>query len=209
MTQPPPKSLIVFDFDGTITTRDTFAMFLRYYAGPVRWFGKIMRLLPTFISYKLGLIDRHAVKKAVIKRFFAGESEAQMTARAQQFAAEVIPDLIRPGAHARLSEILSGPNAAPESLYICSASIAPYLKAWASSYSIHESHVLAVELQTEDGRLTGDISGYNIWGANKVRRIYDEFAPHSVVIEEAYGDTRGDKELLHAAKASFFRPFRV
>jgi len=41
--------IVVFDFDGTITTRDTFALFLRYYAGSPLWLINITRLLPTFI----------------------------------------------------------------------------------------------------------------------------------------------------------------
>jgi len=35
------REIVVFDFDGTITTKDTFALFLRYYAGAFVWFVKI------------------------------------------------------------------------------------------------------------------------------------------------------------------------
>jgi len=201
--------IFVFDFDGTITTRDTFALFLRYYAGTPRWLWNITRLMPTFITYKLGGIDRHAVKKAVVRRFFAGELAADIDARAAQFAKDVIPGLIRPAAIERINALLADPACGPDSLYICSASIGPYLHAWASSASIHENHVMATELTISKGRITGELHGYNVWGKNKVRRIFDQFSPHSVKIMEAYGDTRGDREMLHAAKASFFRPFRV
>ena len=201
--------IYVFDFDGTITTHDTFALFLRYYAGPVRWAIKITQLLPTFISYKLGRIDRHAVKKAVINQFFAGELLADVESRAEQFAAEVIPGLIRPAAQNRIDELLNSPECGAESLYICSASISPYLKRWASSAGIHEKNVMSTELAVADNRIAEGLSGYNVWGSNKVRRIFDQFAPHSVQIAEAYGDTRGDREMLHAAKASYFKPFRV
>ena len=201
--------IFVFDFDGTITTRDTFALFLRYYAGTPRWLVNITRLLPTFAAYKLGKIDRHAVKKAVVHQFFAGESAADIEARATQFAEDVIPGLIRPAARQRLDALLSDPDCGPESLYICSASIGPYLRAWSNSCNIQIANVMATELAIDNGRMTGELEGYNVWGENKVRRIYDQFAPHSVTIIEAYGDTRGDREMLHAAKASFFRPFRV
>ena len=201
--------IVVFDFDGTITTRDTFALFLRYYAGSPVWLMNITRLLPTFISYKLGRIDRHAVKKAVIRRFFTGKSAADVDDRAAQFAKDVIPGLIRPAAQQRLNALLTDPNCGPESLYICSASIGPYLRAWASSCGIQQKHVMATELAINNERITGELEGYNVWGKNKVRRIFDQFAPHSVRIMEAYGDTRGDREMLHAAKASFFQPFRV
>ena len=201
--------IFVFDFDGTITTRDTFALFLRYYAGTPLWLLNITRLLPTFVTYKLGRIDRHTVKKAVVRRFFSGASAADVDARAAQFAKDVIPGLIRPAAIDRLKVLLADPNCGPESLYICSASIGPYLRAWASSYNIHHKNVMATELAINNERITGELQGYNVWGENKVRRILDQFAPHSVEILEAYGDTRGDREMLHAAKASFFQPFRV
>ena len=201
--------IFVFDFDGTITTRDTFALFLRYYAGTLSWLLNIIRLLPTFVAYKLGRIDRHAVKAAVIRQFFTDKSAADVDARATLFAQDIIPGLIRPAAQQRLDALLEDPNCGPESLYICSASIGPYLRAWASSCSIQTNHVMATELAVNNDRITGELQGYNVWGENKVRRILDQFAPHSVRIIEAYGDTRGDREMLHAAKASFFRPFRV
>lgn len=203
------NEIYVFDFDGTITTRDTFALFLRYYAGTTTWALNIVRLMPTFIAYKLGRIDRHAVKHAVINRFFAGKSEEDVNARAVQFAQEVIPGLVRPAALHRIDELLHDPKCGPDSLYICSASIGPYLREWASSRNIHPNHVMATELAVVNDRITEGLNGYNVWGPNKVRRIFDQFAPQSVKIIEAYGDTRGDREMLHAAEASFFQPFRV
>lgn len=201
--------IVAFDFDGTITTADTFALFLRYYAGTPRWIVNIIRLMPTFITYKFGRIDRHAVKAAVVNRFFAGEATEAIEASAARFAADVIPPLVRPAALAHIQAKLADPDIGPESLYICSASIGPYLRHWARSQGIHEDYVMATELESQDGTATGKLEGYNVWGANKVRRIFDQFAPHSVKILEAYGDTRGDQEMLHAAQASFFRPFRV
>ncbi|WP_170144836.1 HAD-IB family hydrolase [Litorimonas taeanensis] len=201
----PESGLIVFDFDGTITTKDTFALFLRYYAGLLPWFFKVMRLMPVFMAYKLGRIDRHAVKAAVIKTFFKGETEENIFAKAQTFANDVIPPLIRPLAQ----ECFDQKKQDIESLYICSASITPYLRHWAVQQGLPEDHVLAVELEFESGVATGRIAGYNVWGENKVRRIYQAFNSDYVHIKEAYGDTRGDLELLNAAEASYFKPFRL
>jgi phosphatidylglycerophosphatase C len=203
--EAPEQGLIVFDFDGTITTKDTFALFLRYYAGFFPWLGNIIRLLPIFAAYKFGRIDRHAVKAAVIKRFFSGRSAEDVEARAARFAKDIIPPLIRPAAQT----CFDAKKADIESLYICSASIAPYLRHWAAAQGLPVEQVLAVELEKSDGILTGEIKGYNVWGANKVRRISDAFRSDKVQIKEAYGDTRGDLELLNAAEASFFKPFRL
>ena len=195
--------ITVFDFDGTITTKDTFALFLRYYAGTPKWAAKILSLLPIFSAYGLKFIDRNAVKAHVIRRFFRNARKEVLDAKAERFAAEVIPGLIRPQAQA----CLDTKKLAPESLYICSASIAPYLRAWGRSQDIH--NILATELDSSGDRYTGEIKGWNIWGEGKVRRIFAEFAPKQVKIMEAYGDSRGDRELLHAAQASYYRPFRL
>ena len=198
-----PVEIIVFDFDGTITTDDTFRLFLRYYAGNLKWAINILLLLPIFIGYGLKIVDRNQAKIHVMRRFFKNAPVARLDARAADFAKEMIPSLIRPQAQA----CLDSKKAKLESLYICSASIAPYLRAWGKSQNIH--NILATELEADGDRYTGEIKGWNIWGEGKVRRILAEFAPHPVKIMEAYGDSRGDRELLHAAEASYFKPFRL
>ena len=198
-----PVEIVVFDFDGTITTDDTFRLFLRYYAGTAKWSLNILLLLPIFIGYILKIIDRNQAKIHVTRRFFKNAPVAKLNARAAEFAKEVIPGLIRPLAQ----ECLDSKKDKPESLYICSASIAPYLRAWGESQNIN--NILATELEESGDLYTGEIKGWNIWGEGKVRRILAEFAPHPVKIIEAYGDSRGDREMLHAADASYFRPFRL
>ena len=198
-----PAEIVVFDFDGTITTDDTFRLFLRYYAGNLKWAANILLLLPVFIGYGLKIVDRNQAKIHVTRRFFKNAPIAKLNARAASFAKEVIPGLIRPQAQA----CLDSKKTDLESLYICSASIAPYLRAWGKSQNIH--NILATELETDGDIYTGEIKGWNIWGEGKIRRILAEFAPHPVKIMEAYGDSRGDQEMLHAAEASYFRPFRL
>lgn len=198
-----PREIVVFDFDGTITTKDTFALFLRYYAGTIKWAINLLILTPIFAAYILRIIDRNAVKTRVIRRFFKNVSVVDLDARAEAFAKEVIPSLIRPQAQAELDKKKKD----PESLYICSASITTYLRAWGENQNI--KNILATELEQRQGRYTGEIQGWNVWGAGKTRRIFAEFAPNPVKIKEAYGDTRGDREMLHAADVSYWQPFRL
>ncbi len=203
MTNSKPQEIVVFDFDGTITTQDTFALFLRYYAGTMRWMGNIILLFPTFAAYGLRLIDRNTVKAKVIRRFFKGASVEQLDNKAAIFAKEVIPTLIRPGAQTALNLH----KEKRETLYICSASISPYLKSWGQSQ--HIDNILATELEKHNGYYTGEIDGWNVWGEGKIQRINAEFAQQPVIIKEAYGDSRGDQELLQAAKVSHWKPFRL
>ena len=71
--------ITVFDFDGTITTKDTFALFLRYYAGTLQWAAKILSLLPIFSAYGLKIIDRNAVKAHVICLLYTSPSPRDAT----------------------------------------------------------------------------------------------------------------------------------
>ena len=104
VTNENPVQIIAFDFDGTITTKDTFALFLRYWAGTPLWALKILKLLPIFTFYKLRFISRDRVKEHVVRTFFKGASSETLDRRAEQFAREVIPGLIRPGALERLKQ---------------------------------------------------------------------------------------------------------
>ena len=201
--QKQPVQIIAFDFDGTITTADTFALFLRYWAGTPRWAFNILKLLPIFIAYMLRIINRDKVKEHVVRTFFKNADEDAFNKRAAQFAREVIPALIRPKALKTLKQ----KNAPPHTLYIVSASINHYLDIWAKDNGIN--NVIATNLDVVNGRLTGELSGENCWGAGKMTKIAAEMAQTPYIITEAYGDTRGDREMLHAAQASFFKPFRL
>jgi len=198
-----PIQMIAFDFDGTITTKDTFALFLRYWAGTPRWLFNLFKLLPIFCAYVLKFIDRNKVKEHVVRTFFKNANEEMLNARAYQFATEIIPKLIRPEA----LKTLKKKNVAPYKLYIVSASINHYLDVWAKTQDIN--HVIATNLQVEDGYLTGELSGPNCWGPGKINKITAEMALTPFELVEAYGDTRGDREMLHAAQASYYKPFRL
>jgi len=207
LDSPPASSardVYIFDFDGTITTKDTFALFLKYYAGYIRWGINILCLLPIFIGYVLKIVSRDSVKAHVIRRFFKNEPESRIDARAAEFARDVIPGLIRPKALEAVEQRLKN---APESLYICSASIGPYLRHWGAQHNI--TQIMATELESRHGTCTGEISGWNIWGPGKTKRIFAEFTDQQVHIKEAYGDSRGDLEMLNAAEVSYWRPFRL
>ncbi len=198
-----PVKLIAFDFDGTITTRDTFALFLRYWAGTPLWILKIIRLLPIFALYGLRIIDRNRVKAHVVRVFFKNADEAELKSKAEKFAKEIIPGLIRPKALERLQERSKNPE---YSVYIVSASIDDYLIPWAKQHNI--SNILATNLQKINGRLTGEISGINCWGHGKMVKIAEKMADKPYILLESYGDSRGDREMLHNAEVSFYKPFR-
>lgn len=193
--------MIAFDFDGTITTTDTLKIFFRYNAGNLRWTLTILKLLPIFIGYVLKIVPRDAVKASLVKSFLTGLDADDFQAKAEQYAKDVIPGLIRPNALKALIEKNNG----PDTVYIVSASLSAYIIPWAKSHGI--DNVIATNLEIVDGRLTGRLDGANCWGPGKLVKIEAEMGKQPYILKEAYGDTRGDREMLYAAQESFFKPF--
>jgi|GEM_PF-76491 len=205
---PERIPVIAFDFDGTLTTEDTFVGFMKYYHGSLRWYLKMLPLVPTFIRYKLGRIDRHAVKYAVTRAVFRDVPMAEVQARAESFAREVIPKLIRPEGIRHFEQRASAARNGGPQVVICSASIAPYLQVFFESHP--DVEILACELEVDPNHIcTGELRGYNVWGENKVKRLRERFGSDFIHLIEAYGDSMGDRAMLEVADTAFWRPFRL
>ena len=125
-----------------------------------------------------------------------------LEAAVKKFAKEVIPKYIRKDAQKYLDSLKSG----NEQIILCSASLSIYLKAWAASQGI--VYVFGTELEQNDKNYTGKIEGENVWGQGKVNRINSELLKYAFIITEAYGDSRGDTEMLALAEKPCFKPFR-
>jgi phosphoserine phosphatase len=69
--------------------------------------------------------------------------------------------------------------------------------------------LLATELQQEHGRWQPRLDGANCKGPEKVRRLQAHLGPLEEVVLEAYGDSRGDRELLLAAELPHYRSFQA
>ena len=68
--------------------------------------------------------------------------------------------------------------------------------------------VLGTQIEVEDGKLTGRFKSNNCYGAEKVRRIQEAISDRSLYEIEAFGDSRGDKEMLAFADQGHYKPFR-
>ncbi len=64
--------LALFDFDGTITTKDSLADFTKFAVGKANYYLGLITLSPTLTAYVLHLLPNHIAKEKFITHFFKG-----------------------------------------------------------------------------------------------------------------------------------------
>lgn len=194
------KVLSVFDFDGTLTRRDSFVPFLKFAFGKRAFTLRMIRLLPAAIRYVGKGMTRDELKAALIATFLAGVKVEWVEAKAVEFRAAFWTRLMRPaGLKSVAAEIESGAQ-----VTICSASPRIVLKPFAHKLGIK---LIATELEERDGYFTGNISGNNCRCEAKVVRLEAVYGRLDQYRLRAWGDTRGDHELLAAAQDAHWRHF--
>ena len=103
-----------------------------------------------------------------------------------------------------------------ESVCVVSASIDNWVRPFFTEMargSRSAFYVLGTQVETDkDGRLTGRFLSNNCYGAEKVKRLckqLPELTTHRCDYHiEAFGDSRGDRELLAFADKAHYKPFR-
>lgn len=193
--------LALFDFDGTITRRDTLFDFISFYRGERTLYQGLFRLAPVLTAFKLGAIPNWVAKERMLTHFFGGESQDEFRQRASDYARQRIPQIIRPSALQEISEL----KEKQATVYVVSASAEDWIQDWCQSL---ELQLIATRLAVEQQTITGKIAGKNCHGPEKVRRIREVLALDQYPLIYAYGDSRGDREMLAVAHHPHYRYFK-
>jgi len=189
-----------FDFDGTLTRRDTMFPFLMHTLGRVAFVRHMFALSPALAGYGLGLIRNDIAKEKVFIRCLAGMNMDELRQKGELFAANVLPGQLRPEAMQRLN----WHKQQGHRCVVISASLDLYVRPWAISAGFDD--VIATHLQTrEAGLVTGKLAGANCFGPEKVQRLQALLGGRDGYTLYAYGDSRGDRELLLSADYAYYR----
>lgn len=194
------QPLVAFDFDGTLTVKDSFTAFLRWRAGPVRYWQGVVKLLPSLIAY-LFHRDRGRLKAQAVAEFLKGVPRERLETDAKKFAELFSRRLLRPdavsawkrwrGQRVRLVIVTASPTVV----------VAPFAR------GLGADALLGTEIAWDAAdRVAGAFATPNCRGPEKMVRIKDAFG-EQIRIKAAYGDTSGDKEMLAAAELPGFKVF--
>jgi HAD superfamily hydrolase (TIGR01490 family) len=184
--------LALFDFDGTITDRDTFTPFLFSTVGARRLaLGRVV-LAPFVIAFRLHLLPSTAMRQIIVAFGLRGRAVAAVDAAGAVFAREQIPAWVRPEARARLA----WHKARGDRIVVVSASLAAYLRPWCAAEGLE---LICVELEERSGMLTGHYRGGDCSAHEKARRVRERYDLSQFATIYAYGDTVEDRELFALA----------
>ena len=194
------RPIVAFDFDGTLTVRDSFTTFLRRRAGKRGWAKGLMRLSPAIAAYARDR-DRGRLKAASVREFLLGVPREVLEAEAEAFAARVWDEFMRPDAvqtwedWGRRGALRVIVTASPET------TVAPFAR------RLDAEMLLGTQLAFDgQGRVAGAFAGPNCRGEEKVRRLKAAYGD-DLTLAAAYGDTSGDTEMLAIAREPGFRVF--
>lgn len=189
-----------FDFDGTITTKDTLFEIIRFQKGSAALYGGLLILSPLLVLFKLKMITNQRMKEIVLRFFFKNDSLPVFQQLCDDFCRHRLPSLLRPKA----LNAIAWHQAEGHTVYIVTASAENWVEPWSRTLGIP---CLGSKLEVKDGRISGLLDGKNCNGDEKVCRIRE--AVHLTTFETiyAYGDSSGDKEMLALAQHKGFRAF--
>ena len=201
MMDYPLGKIYAFDFDGTLTTRDTLIEFIRYVKGTKGLLKCMGRYLPLLVAMKMGLYPNWKAKQKVFAYCFQGMPLDQFDDYCQKFARDKV-HLMRSEGMKKIDELL----AEGHTVIIISASI----NNWVEPFFKHRAgvYVIGTMIESKDGRLSGRFLTKNCYGREKVNRLLQLFPERKDYWLTAYGDSRGDYELLDFANEGHYKPFR-
>lgn len=196
--------IAVFDFDGTITTRDSFIPFLVHTAGLWPTTRKLTMLVPEAIKYLFRTISRQELKEKILMKFFAGMPISQLREHGEAFARSAsLASLIRPEAKRRIE----WHKQQKHRCILISAAIDSYLEPWGRLMGFDDTICSHMEITTT-GAVTGKLKGLNCRGKEKVRCLEALIGSTKNFTIYAYGDSPGDKELLSIADYPFMKKMK-
>jgi phosphatidylglycerophosphatase C len=209
----PLPVVAAFDFDGTLTRRDTLIPYLARGLGWPRLLLAFCKCSPWLAGYAVRWVANDVAKAKLLRATLSGRSVAEMEGWTTRWLAKDFPGQLQSWAMARLA----WHQQAGHCCVMVSASPDLYLERVAAQLGF--DGLICTELQLANvavsgdqstGYLTGEMQTPNCHGEQKVLRLKSWLdqrfgaGRHGVELY-AYGDTSGDLPLLRMAQHAWYR----
>ena len=159
------KKVYAFDFDGTLTTKDTLLEFIRFTRGNTAFLFGFLLFSPLLVLMKLKLYPNWKTKQWVFSWFFKGMLIDDFNHLCTEFAFHN-KQLLRPkGMKAIKKAIEEGSQ-----VVIISASIDNWVRHFFDEMG-NNIIVVGTKIEVSNNHLTGKFITNNCYGVEKVRRL--------------------------------------
>ena len=192
------EKLYLFDFDGTLTNKDSLFDFLKF-SFPQSFNKKFVLFFLLFILVKIKIMKAGRVKEIFISSFLKGKSAVEIKKMAELYFESRKDTLIREKAKKYLKDIPAEYNK-----YIVTASLDIWVEPFADFLG---ARLIATQAQFVDGVFTGKFATPNCNGKEKIVRIISEIQLSKYKELYAFGDSKGDKYMLDLSTHPHFKFF--
>ncbi|RYY07958.1 MAG: haloacid dehalogenase-like hydrolase [Sphingobacteriaceae bacterium] len=196
------NAIAFFDFDGTITNRDIFWDYLFYRLKNGLSVFKLTKSIPVFGLYLAKIYNNEKAKQLIFSKLFKNESAEYFKNTVRQYYKNSFTNRLRKDA---LTKILWHKNSMHE-VYIVSANFNLIAQQFATEQEIK---LICTELEITNDTISGQFTTPNCYGLEKVNRIKSTVSNlDSYDKIYAYGDSKGDREMLELATDPYYRYFK-
>jgi len=152
------------------------------------------------MAYFFKKIPNHEAKERLLAHFFKGCDGVHFQKVASQYSLKRIPEILRKEAVDRLH----WHQQQGDIVVVVSASMSCWLEPWCLQNNMD---LIATRLEIKEEKVSGKFSTKNCYGAEKEARIRAKYDLGEFEKVYAYGDSKGDAQMLALADLSFYKSF--
>ena len=183
----------MFDFDGTITTKDTLFDFITFTYGRSGLIKCLLLNVWNLFLYIAKLRSNERAKEKLLLTMIKGTNVRLFEKQCMKYSLNRVPQII----NSTTKEIIEKHKAAGDKLIIVSASPEDWISPWAKENGF--AKIVATQLEKKDCLLTGKFASRNCYGNEKVNRLKEIFCNREKVYLSAYSDSNSDRPMLDYA----------
>ena len=191
------RRIFLFDFDGTITSKDSFILFT-YFSVDFSKFLEYWVHAIYFLTFKTK--TKSEVKEFFFIKYFENFKEEDFNKICHEFILKYFKKIVK---QSFLDYILKLHD--NDRVVVVSASIKYYLEPWCKEMNFE---LLCTELETMDSKITGRFSTPNCNYNQKVERINDLVNLEEFSKVYVFGNSEGDYDMMSLGTKSFYKYFK-
>ena len=193
------KGIAFFDFDGTISYKDSFLEFFKFTHSKSALRKCIFWNSPYVVLFYLKLYPNYRLKERFFSYFYKGANAQEIKSLGCEFSQLELPKICYESAW----EILNWHKEQQHEIYILTASSDIWLSQWCET---HEFVLISTNFEEKNGKFTGKINGKNCYGKEKANRIEKVLATKNDATTYGYGDSKSDRYYLQQMDFHYLMP---